>query len=67
MRSKLLAIKMELRKKMHDAIARTDAWMKQMLQGQLNYFAVSGNDPSLWWYFNKVKRLLRDMCKVPTA
>jgi hypothetical protein len=38
-------------------IARTGAWMKQMLQGHLNYFAVSGNDPSLWWYFNKVKRL----------
>ena len=57
MRAKLLAIKMELRKKMHDPIARTGAWMKQMLQGHLNYFAVSGNDPSLWWYFNKVKRL----------
>ena len=57
MRAKLLAIKMEMRKKMHDPIARTGAWMKQMLQGHLNYFAVSGNDPSLWWYFNKVKRL----------
>jgi RNA-directed DNA polymerase len=57
MRAKLLAIKMELRKKMHDPIARTGAWMKQMLQGHLNYFAVSGNDPSLWSYFNKVKRL----------
>jgi hypothetical protein len=25
--------------------------------GHLNYFAVSGNHPSLWWFFNKVKRL----------
>jgi hypothetical protein len=32
--------------------------MKQMLKGHLNYFAVSGNHPSLWWLFNKVKRLL---------
>jgi hypothetical protein len=56
MRAKMLAIKLELRKNMHDPIARTGAWMKQMLQGHLNYFAVSGNDPSLWWYFNKVKR-----------
>jgi RNA-directed DNA polymerase len=31
--------------------------MKRMLQGHLNYFAVSGNHPSLWWFFNKVKRL----------
>jgi hypothetical protein len=28
-----------------------------MLRGHLNYFAVSGNHPSLWWFFNKVKRL----------
>ncbi len=51
------AIKIELRKKMHDPIAKTGVWMKQMLQGHLNYFAVSGNHPSLWWFFNKVKRL----------
>jgi len=57
MRAKLLAIKIELRRTMHDPIAETGAWVKQMLQGHLNYFAVSGNDPSLWWFFNKVKRL----------
>jgi hypothetical protein len=48
MRAKLLAIKMELRRTMHDPIAKTGAWVKQMLQGHLNYFAVSGNYPSLW-------------------
>src|SRR6266699_327236 len=26
-----------------------------MLQGHLNYYAVSGNGPSLWWYFNEVR------------
>src|SRR5450631_929239 len=57
MRAKLLVIKIELRKKMHDPIAKTGVWMKQMLQGHLNYFAVSGNHPSLWWFLNKVKRL----------
>src|SRR6516164_11647108 len=35
----------------------TGAWVKQMLKGHLHYFAVSGNHPSLWWFFNKVKRL----------
>ena len=57
MRAKLQAIKMELRRLMHDPIAKTGAWVKQMLKGHLNYFAVSGNHPSLWWFFNKVKRL----------
>src|SRR6202162_2198358 len=26
-----------------------------MLKGHLNYYAVSGNSPSLWWYFNEVR------------
>jgi RNA-directed DNA polymerase len=43
MRARLLAIKMELRKTMHDRIAKIGAWMKRTLQGHLNYFAVSGN------------------------
>jgi hypothetical protein len=60
MRAKLLAIKIELRRTMHDPIATTGAWVKQMLQGHLNYFAVSGNHPSLWWFLNKVKRLGHD-------
>jgi hypothetical protein len=53
----LQAVKMESRKRMHDPIAKTGAWMNQMLKGHLNYFAVSGNDPSLWWFFNEVRWL----------
>src|SRR6266568_4665369 len=45
MRAKLLAIKIELRRTMHDPIATTGTWMNRMLQGHLNYFAVSGNHP----------------------
>jgi len=51
----LQAVKMELRKRMHDPIAKTGAWLTQMLKGHLNYYAVSGNGPSLWWYFNEVR------------
>ena len=51
----LQAVKMELRKRMHDPIAETGAWLTQMLKGHLNYYAVSGNSPSLWWYFNEVR------------
>jgi hypothetical protein len=46
---------MELRKRMHDPVVQTGAWVKQMLQGHLNYFAVSGNHPSMWWYCNQVR------------
>ncbi len=46
---------MELRKRMHDTIAETGAWLSKVLKGHLNYYAVSGNDPSLWWFFNQVR------------
>jgi RNA-directed DNA polymerase len=52
---KLQAIKMELRKRMHDPIAKTGAWVEQMLNGHLNYYAVSGNHPSLWWFVAEVR------------
>src|SRR6478672_2017612 len=51
----LLAVKMELRKRMHDPIVKTGAWVEQMLRGHLNYYAVSGNDPSLWWFVAEVR------------
>jgi RNA-directed DNA polymerase len=54
MLKKLQEVKMELRKRMHDPIAKTGAWLNRMLKG-LNYYAVSGNSPSLWWYFNEVR------------
>ena len=31
--------------------------MKQMLQGHLNYYAVSGNHLRLCWFCNQVRRL----------
>jgi RNA-directed DNA polymerase len=55
MLKQLQAVKMELRKRMHDPIAKTGAWLNQMLKGYLNYYAVSGNNPSLWWHFNEVR------------
>jgi hypothetical protein len=50
-----LLIKMELRTRLHDPIAKTGAWVYSVLKGHLNYFAVSGDDPSLWWFFTQVK------------
>ena len=45
MLKKLQEVKMELRKRMHDPIAKTGAWLKRMLKGHLNYYAVSGKQP----------------------
>jgi hypothetical protein len=44
-RATLQAIKMELRKRLHEPIAKTAAWMYSGLKGHLNYFAVSGHEP----------------------
>jgi hypothetical protein len=57
MRAKLKALKMELGKRMHDPIPKTGAWVEQMLQGHLQYYALSGNHPSLGWFFNEVRLL----------
>jgi group II intron reverse transcriptase/maturase len=55
MRAQLQAIKMELRRRLHHSIAETGAWLRRVLTGHLNYYAVSGNDPSLWWFFTQVR------------
>ena len=31
------------------------AWVRQMLHGHLNYYAVPGNDPSLRWFVAEVR------------
>jgi hypothetical protein len=57
MLANLRALKMELRKRLHDPVAATGTWLNLLLKGHLNYFAVSGNSPSLWWFFNEVRWL----------
>src|ERR1700719_1477142 len=44
-RATLQAIKMELRKRLHEPIAKTAAWMYSVLKGYLNYFVVSRHEP----------------------
>jgi hypothetical protein len=58
---------MELRKRMHDPIVKTGTWVWQMLNGHLNYFAVSGNDKSLWWFCKRgaLAIVLRPMTNEP--
>jgi hypothetical protein len=60
MRAKLRQIKPELRKRMHDPVAKTGPWLRSVVQGYFNYYAVPGNNASLslfrhrvlvcWWH-----------------
>ncbi len=55
MRARLQYIKRELRRRMHDSIKETGQWLRRVLQGYLNYFAVSGNQRPLYVFFTQVR------------
>ena len=59
MLARLQAIKMELRRRWHDPIAKTGAWLNKVLTGHLNYFAVPLNARSVTWFFARVRDLWR--------
>jgi len=60
MRRKLREIKQQLRQRMHDPVRQTGEWLKSVVQGHFNYYAVPGNIGSLslfrdrllglWWH-----------------
>src|ERR1700756_1064560 len=43
MRKKLQEIKQQLRIRMHDPVPETGAWLRSVVQGYFNYYAVPGN------------------------
>ena len=43
MRAKLREIKQQLRERMHDPVPQTGKWLKSVVQGHFNYYAVPGN------------------------
>jgi RNA-directed DNA polymerase len=57
MRSKLLAIKHQLRQRMHDPTEQTGEWLQSVVQGYFNYHAVPGNTDSLGIFRQRVTRL----------
>ena len=60
MRAKLRKLKQELRVRMHDPVTQTGGWLKSVVQGYFNYYAVPGNLDCLaifrrrllvlWWH-----------------
>jgi hypothetical protein len=47
MRKKLQEIKQQLRQRMHDPVPQTSKWLRAVVQGYFNYYAVPGNLDSL--------------------
>jgi RNA-directed DNA polymerase len=54
MRAKLREIKQQLRKRMHDPVPQTGQWLKSVVQGYFNYYAVPGNLHSLGVFRNRL-------------
>ena len=57
MRAKLREIKQQLRQRMHDPVAETGKWLKSVVQGYFNYYAVPGNLTSLGVFRDRVLAL----------
>ena len=56
MRSKLQAIKQELRKRWHDQVAETGEWLRSVVRGYFNYHAIPGNFAALRTFRREVAR-----------
>jgi len=57
MRGKLREVKQQLRRRRHEALAETGAWLRSVAQGYFNYHAVHGNLDSLWTFRVRLTRL----------
>jgi group II intron reverse transcriptase/maturase len=56
MRKKLQEIKQQLRMHMHDPVPQTGAWLRSVVQGYFNYYAVPGNLDTLGLFRERVLR-----------
>ena len=57
MRAKLQEIKMQLRQRMHDAVAEVGGWLRSVVRGWFNYHAIPGNSACLDQFRTQVQRL----------
>ena len=55
--AKLKSLRVELRRRMHQPIAKVGKWLRAVVQGYFNYFAVPGNFPRLNSFQCEVTRL----------
>jgi group II intron reverse transcriptase/maturase len=59
MRARLQAIKLELRRRMHQPVRDTGQWLRSVLTGYYRYHAVPGNLPKMARFRYRVARLWR--------
>src|SRR5208283_4631643 len=59
LRKKLQELKPQLRQRRHEAMARTGKWLRSVVQGYFNYYAVPGNLASLLRFRARLTRLWR--------
>jgi RNA-directed DNA polymerase len=59
MRAKLVEIKQQLRRRMHQAIPQTGQWLRSVVKGYFNYYAVPGNVDSMAVFRDRIIRLWR--------
>jgi hypothetical protein len=57
MRAKLQELKQQLECRRHEAVAKTGAWLRSVVQGYFNYHAIPGNLDSLWTFRVRLTRL----------
>ena len=55
-RKKLLEIKQQLRRRMHEPVAKTGKWLRSVLNGYYQYHAIAGNIPVLKHFRTQVAR-----------
>jgi RNA-directed DNA polymerase len=56
MQAKLKAIRIELRRRMHDPLKEQGQWLRAVVDGHIRYYGVPGNRPALWSFQIQVAR-----------
>ena len=63
MRAKLLLLKQELRRKMHEPVGVVGKWLKRVVEGYYRYHAVPGNIAALGQFRDRLCRLWRQVLR----
>jgi len=63
LRAKLLSIKQELRRRMHEPVPGVGKWLKQVVTGYFQYHAVPGNSGTLSRFRDRLCRLWRQVLR----
>ncbi len=64
LRRKLQEVKLDLRRKLHEPIPNLGKWLRSVVQGFMNYYAVPGNFKSIQAFRTQVRRLwFRTLCR----